>query len=251
VAISAVALAARDIKDKLLRIAGHQWGFDPGELEIADGHVRVRKFPDQSIALRRLAGMAHWNPGALPPGMEPGLKATATFTFPRLAPPDEGDRVNSSYTYSFIADVVAVEVVPETGRVKILKYVTVHDAGRVINPLVVEGQVYGSAFHGMAGALFEEFTYDENGQLLCANLVDYLCPTAAEAPKLEIHHVETLSPLTPMGSKGCGEGSSESAPVAIANAVADALRPLGVEIAELPLTPERLRSKLETASGKK
>jgi len=241
---SAVALAARQIKEKLLRIAGHLWGFDPGELEIVDGHVRVRKFPDQSMAIKRVAGMAHWNPGGLPPGMEPGLKAVATFTFPRLAGPDEGDRVNSSYTYSFIADVVLAEVLPETGSVRILKYVTVHDSGRVLNPLVVEGQVYGSVLHGLAGALFEEFKYDGGGQLVCANLVDYLCPTAAEAPELEIHHVQTLSPLTPLGSKGCGEGSSETAPVAIANAVADALRPFGIEINELPLTPERLWSKL-------
>jgi 2-furoyl-CoA dehydrogenase large subunit len=245
--ISAAALAARQVREKLLRAAGHLLGFDPDLLEIVEGKIRVRKYPDQSVSLARVAGMAHWNPGQLPPGMEPGMKATATFSFPRMAPPDEADRVNSSFTYGFIADVVAVEVLSENGQVKILKYVSVHDSGRIINPLMVEGQVHGSTLHGMAGALFEEFAYDRSGQLLCTTLMDYLCPTASEAPAMEIHHVEHRSPLTTLGSKGCAEGNSETAPVAIANAVADALRPLGVEIDGLPLTPERLWSKLRAA----
>ncbi|MGH7322712.1 MAG: xanthine dehydrogenase family protein molybdopterin-binding subunit, partial [Candidatus Rokuibacteriota bacterium] len=246
--LSAVALAARQVRDKVLRIAGHLMGCDPDALELVGGTVRLRRFPDESLPLRRVAGTAHWNPGTLPAGMEPGLRASATFSFPRMEPPDEADRVNACFTYGFIADLVAVEVFPETGRVQILKYVTVHDAGRIINPLLVEGQAYGSAFLGMAGALFETFTYDDGGQLLCTTLLDYVCPAASEAPELEIHHIETPSPLTTVGSKGCAEGSSMSAPVAIANAVADALSPLGVEIDALPLTPARLWAKLQAAA---
>jgi 2-furoyl-CoA dehydrogenase large subunit len=153
---------------------------------------------------------------------------------------DAEDRVNSSNTYGFIAEVMAVEVDPATAAITIVKYVTVHDAGTIINPMIVEGQIYGGALHGLGGALYEELLYDESGQCLTATFMDYLVPTASEAPRIDIGHVVSPSPLTPLGSKGLGESSSMTVPAVIAGAVSDALSPLGVRITELPMTPDRL-----------
>ncbi|MBI4608711.1 MAG: xanthine dehydrogenase family protein molybdopterin-binding subunit, partial [Candidatus Rokubacteria bacterium] len=157
------------------------------------------------------------------------------------------DRVNSSNTYGFIAEVMAVEVDPETAAVKILRYVTVHDAGTLINPLIAEGQIYGGALHGLGGALYEELAYDADGQLLTGTFMDYLVPTASEAPTIDIGHVVSPSPFTTLGAKGLGESSSMTVPAVIANAVSDALAPLGVRITELPITPTRLWELMEAA----
>jgi 2-furoyl-CoA dehydrogenase large subunit len=173
--------------------------------------------------------------------MEPGLQATAVFGFEVSRAVDAEDRVNSSNTYGFIAEIMAVEVDRRTAAIKILKYVTVHDAGTIINPMIAEGQIYGGALHGLGGALYEELKYDDDGQLLTGTFMDYLVPTATEAPaEIEIAHVVSPSPLTPLGSKGLGESSSMTVPAVIANAVSDALRPLGVRISELPMTPSGL-----------
>jgi 2-furoyl-CoA dehydrogenase large subunit len=200
--------------------------------------------------LRRIAGTAHWNPSLLPEGMEPGLQVTATFSFPLAAPPDPQDRVNSQNVYSYLADVALVEVDPETAEVRILKYATVHDPGKVINPMLVEGQTHGGALMGVAGALYEELAYDAQGQLLTSTLMDYLCPSAAEAPPMATGFLESPSPFTLLGSKGVGESSSMTAPAAIANAVADALAPLGVRVTELPLSPTKLFRLIQEARTK-
>jgi 2-furoyl-CoA dehydrogenase large subunit len=181
--------------------------------------------------------------------MEPGLQATAVFGFTVSDAVDQQDRVNSSNTYGFIAEVMAVEVDPETAAIKILRYVTVHDAGTIINPMIAEGQIYGGALHGLGGALYEELMYDEDGQLLTGTFMDYLVPTASEAPTIEIAHVVSPSPFTTLGAKGLGESSSMTAPAVIANAVSDALAPLGVRINELPMTPTRLWALIESAKG--
>jgi len=160
---------------------------------------------------------------------------------------DAEDRVNSSNTYGFIAEVMAVEVDPETAAITILRYVTVHDAGTIINPMIAEGQIYGGALHGLGGALYEELVYAEDGQLLTGTFMDYLVPTASEAPTIDIAHVVSPSPLTPLGSKGLGESSSMTAPAVIANAVSDALGPLGIRITELPMTPTRLYELIQKA----
>ena len=239
VGTSAVAEAARILNDKVHRIAAHLLHTTVKELEYKGGKFYVRGAPQKSIRLSHVAGTAHWNPLGLPEGMDVGLQVTHTFSFELAKPPDDMDRVNSSNTYGFMADVVAVEVDRQTGDIKILRYISVHDAGTIINPKIMEGQIYGGALHGMAGALFEELVYDDQGQMLTATLMDYECPFAAEAPKLEIGHIISPSPFTPLGSKGAGESSSETAPACIANAVADALAPLGVRINELPLTPTK------------
>jgi 2-furoyl-CoA dehydrogenase large subunit len=180
--------------------------------------------------------------------MEPMLHATAVFGFTVSQAVDDQDRVNSSNTYGFIAEVMAVEIDRATAAITIVKYVTVHDAGTVINPMIAEGQIYGGALHGLGGALYEEMTYDDDGQLLAGTFMDYLVPTASEAPVLDIAHITSPSPLTTLGSKGLGESSSMTVPAVIANAVSDALSPLGVRINALPITPSGLWELITTAN---
>lgn len=237
---SAFAMAAKRLKSKLLSIAAHNLEVRVDDLELAEGKIYVKGSPERFITIKHVAGIAHWNQSALPSGMEPGLEATYVYNFPNAKPPDEKDRINSQNTYAFVADIVAVEIEPETGRIKIPKYVTVHDAGTIINPAIVEGQIYGSALHGLGGALYEEMVYDENGQFLNSSFVDYLCPTSVEMPNLITDHIVSPSPITVLGSKGCGESCSMTTPAALANAVADALSPLGFKVTELPLTPDKV-----------
>jgi 2-furoyl-CoA dehydrogenase large subunit len=237
VGAGAVQRAAEQVAGKLRAIAAHQLECDPGDVELRGGKAVVRGNPERSVSLRRLAGAAHWHPEGLPPGMEPGLAATAFCSVPNLEPPDAEDRVASSAAHGFIVDVCVVEVERSTGEVRILDYVTVHDAGRLLNPLIVDGQVQGGFAHGVGAALLERTVYDEDGNLLTGSFMDYLCATATEVPQLRSAHRETPSPFTPLGAKGLGEGNTMSAPVAIANAVADAL---GRDDVELPLTPARV-----------
>jgi 2-furoyl-CoA dehydrogenase large subunit len=237
---SAVALAARKLKTKLVDYAAHLMETPAAQLEFRDGAVRARTGKGPSYSIKELAGRAHWNTESLPDGMEPMLQATAVFGFTEARSVDQEDRVNSSNTYGFIAEVMAVEVDPDTAAITIVKYVTVHDAGVIINPMIAEGQIYGGALHGLGGALYEDMEYDETGQPLAGTFMDYLVPTASEAPAIDIAHVVSPSPLTTLGSKGLGESSSMTVPAVIANAVTDALRPLGVRITELPMTPSRL-----------
>jgi 2-furoyl-CoA dehydrogenase large subunit len=247
VGTGAVALTARKLKAKLVDYAAHLMEVPADQLEFRAGSVRPKSGKGASYSIKDLAGRAHWNTTSLPKGMEPGLQATAVFGFEVAQPVDDQDRVNSSNTYGVIAEVMAVEVDPETAVIKILRYATVHDAGTIINPLIAEGQIHGGALHGLGGALFEELQYDDAGQLLTGTFMDYLVPTASEAPVIDIAHVVSPSPLTPLGSKGLGESSSMTAPAVIANAVSDALAPLGIGITELPMSPTRLWALIEGA----
>jgi 2-furoyl-CoA dehydrogenase large subunit len=247
VGTSAVALTARKLKAKLIDYAAHLMELPADQLEFRAGAVRPKSGKGVSYSIKDLAGRAHWNTTSLPEGMEPGLQATAVFGFAEAQPVDDQDRVNSSNTYGFIAEVMAVEVDAETAAIKILRYATVHDAGTIINPMIAEGQIYGGALHGLGGALFEELQYDDAGQLLTGTFMDYLVPTASEAPVIDIAHVVSPSPLTPLGSKGLGESSSMTVPAVIANAVSDALAPLGIGITELPMSPTRLWALIEGA----
>jgi 2-furoyl-CoA dehydrogenase large subunit len=247
VGTSAVALAARKLKAKLVDYAAHLMERPAAELTFRDGAVRTTTGKGPSYSVKDLAGRAHWNTESLPEGMEPGLEASAVFGFTVAKAVDQNDCVNSSNTYGFIAEVMAVEVDPETAAIKILRYATVHDAGTIINPMIAEGQIYGGALHGLGGALFEELQYDDAGQFLTGSFMDYLVPTAAEAPVIDIAHIVSPSPLTPLGSKGLGESSSMTVPAVIANAVSDALGPLGVRITELPMSPTRLWTLIERA----
>lgn len=237
---TAVVKAARQVKEKIFKIAAHLLESREEDMEMKDGKIFVKGSPEKSIRLRHVAGVAHWDQSALPEKMDAGLYGTAFYSMPTSQPPDDFDRVNSSNTYGFIAEAIVVEVDPETGQVKFLKWASVHDAGTILNPIIIEGQVMGSIAHALGGSLYEEWAYDENGQCLTASFQDYLVPTAMEVPKIDIGHIETPSPFTALGSKGAGEGSSMSVPVAIGNAIADALAPLGVVVDELPLGPNKI-----------
>jgi 2-furoyl-CoA dehydrogenase large subunit len=247
VGTSATALAARKLKAKLVEYAAHLMDRPAADVEFRDGGVHLKRGKGPSYSIKDLAGRAHWNTESLPDGMEPALQATAVFGFTVAKAVDAEDRVNSSNTYGFIAEVMAVEVDPGTAAIRIVKYVTVHDAGTIINPMIVEGQIYGGALHGLGGALYEELAYDDDGQLLTGTFMDYLVPTASEAPEIDIEHVVSPSPLTTLGSKGLGESSSMTVPAVIANAVSDALAPLGISITELPMTPSRLHALIQAA----
>jgi 2-furoyl-CoA dehydrogenase large subunit len=201
--------------------------------------------PERSQAFTRLAASPHWAPGLLPEGIEPGLRETAFWTAPTLAAPDAQDRVNTSAAYGFVFDICGLEVDPETGRVRVDRYITAHDAGRILHPGMADGQIRGAFAQGLGAALLEEFRYAADGGFQSGTLADYLMPTACEVPDPQIVHMETPSPFTPLGAKGLGEGNNMSTPVCIANAFADALKPLQARIGDvsdirLPLTPSRV-----------
>ena len=247
VGASAIAMAARRVREKLLKIAAHQLEADEEDLELVKGVIQVKGAPDRKLPIRRVAGLAHWNQGELPEGMEPGIHASYTYNFPVSKAPDDKDRVDSSVTYGFIADLACVEIDPQTGQVEIKKYITVHDCGSILNPMLVEGQIYGSFVHGLGGAFYEEMVYDDSGQYLTGSFIDYMCPTAVESPELDIGHIESPSPFTVLGSKGCGESCTMSVPACLANAVADALKPLGATVNRLPLKPNEIWQLIQDA----
>jgi len=225
VALPAALEAARKVREKIFRVASSLLEAHAGDLVLDAGRVHVRGMPERSLTLRQLARAAV--PG--PPGMEPGLHAAHFFEAPKM-------------TYPYGTHVAAVEVDPATGRVTLRKYVVTYDVGRAINPLIVGGQILGGLAQGLGGAMLEELVYDDQCQPLTTTFMDYLVPTAMEMPDGTIVKIleETPTPLNPLGVKGVGEGGSSGAGAAIANAVADALAPLGVAITELPLSPDRL-----------
>lgn len=234
---SSVRMCSDKVATKLKRMAAERFECDPADIELADGTARIVGVPEKNIAVRKLAAAAHWNPAGMPEATEPGIYESTVFSPPNLTSADDQDRVPSSVTYGAVFDLVAVEVDPATGQVMVDKYVSVHDVGTMLNPQIVEGQVWGGYVHGLGAAMLEEVAYDANGNLLSGTFADYLCPTAPEIPPLDIGHVNTPSPFTALGCKGLGDGSSMLTPAAIANAVSDAL---GFREVELPLTPHRV-----------
>jgi carbon-monoxide dehydrogenase large subunit len=236
-ASTSAAHAAAEVRKKALAVAAAHLEAAPEDLALEDGRITVRGAPSRGLGLGDVAAIATApRPGyALPGAMDPGLEASGYV------------HVMQS-TYSNGAHAAVVEVDAETGAVRVLRYVAVDDCGTMINPLVVEGQIHGGIAHGIGNALIEEIVYDAGGQLVTGTLMDYALPRAADVPRLDVRHVVTPSPLNPLGVKGAGEGGTLPAPAAIANAVADALRPLGVEITEMPLTRERLWRRVGAAA---
>jgi 2-furoyl-CoA dehydrogenase large subunit len=228
----AAHLAAVELRNKLARIAASQLNISPSEVRFVNGEIFAASNPENALSFTRLAGASHWVPGSLDAGAA-ALRETVFWTAPGLEAPNEADQINSSAAYGFIFDFCGVEVDRDSGRVRIDKYVTMHDAGRILNPVLFDGQVHGGFAHAIGAALYESFLYGEDGSFLSSTLADYLMPTACEIPEPLILHCETPSPVTPLGAKGVGEGNSMSTPVCIANAVADAL---GVVDLVLPLT---------------
>jgi 2-furoyl-CoA dehydrogenase large subunit len=197
------------------------------------------------VEFRHAAGVVHWDPASLPEGTSARLYEEAAFTPRETRAATADDRINSSLCYGFVAEIVAVRIDPDTLEITVDRVSSVHDAGTVLNQQLLDGQVHGALVQALGGAMYEEFTYAPSGQPTSATFLDYLCPTSAETSyELFSDHVVSPSPLTPLGAKGCGEGSSMSFPVAFANAVADALGPSGVEINRLPLHGEVLHQLL-------
>lgn len=237
-----VHLAALKVRAKLALIAAPMLGATPDQLVFANSKIFARDNPERKLPFHRVAGGAHWSPASLPDGMAPGVRETVFWTPEQLQAPDENDVINSSGAYGFLFDICAVEVDKATGKVRIDRYVTSHDAGRILNPALADGQIRGAFAQGLGAALMEEFAYGSDGSFQSGTFADYLVPTACEVPEPVILHIETLSPFTPLGAKGLGEGNNMSTPVCIANAVADAI---GVADLRLPLTPSRLHALLK------
>jgi 2-furoyl-CoA dehydrogenase large subunit len=232
-----VHLAACKIRDKLTLIAAGLLASPADQIVFENGKIYARGDPARTLPFHRVAGNTHWSPTSLPEGMMPGLRETVFWSPPQLLPPDENDVINSSGAYGFVFDMCGVEVDRTTGRVRIDRYVTTHDAGRILHPGMADGQVRGAFAQGVGAALMEEFAYGEDGSFLSGTFADYLVPTTCEIIEPIILHMETPSPFTPLGAKGLGEGNNMSTPVCIANAVADAL---GIADIKLPLTPSRV-----------
>jgi len=231
---NSVHVAAMAVADKAKKIAAGMMECLEEDLELSDGFVRLKSAPDVKKSLREISVKAVGMPGfSMAGGIAPGLEHTAHFT------PDQS-------TYSNGAHVAEVEVDIETGEVKIRRYTVAHDCGRVINPMVVDGQVVGGVAHGVGNALYEQLMFDDNAQPLTTNFGEYLLPMAADVPHVDLVHLETPSPLNPLGVKGAGEGGTISAIGAILGAVEHALSPFDVHIAEAPISPQRIVELLGT-----
>ncbi|MCK4901677.1 MAG: molybdopterin-dependent oxidoreductase, partial [Anaerolineales bacterium] len=227
VAGNAIHAAAVGVRKKILKLASEVLETPEEELELDNGMVRVADIPRQSISLAELAELANPLRGAVEPGTEPGLEATAYF----------GPRYGAT---AFGTHAMILEVDPETMMVEIKRYVVVEDCGTILNPLILEGQIHGGVSMGIGNSYYEKLVYDDNGQLLNATLADYLIPSATEVPRMEIGHEQTPSPLNPLGTKGAGEAGAIPVPALFAQALENALHDYDFEILETPLSPNLL-----------
>ena len=227
---NSIADACHEVRAKLVRAAARLLEAAPEDVEIADGRAFVRGSPQGALDLARVV-QASIPTFAAPGVASPDFEASAYHHVPTV-------------TYASAVHVAQVEVDVETGGVKLLRYVVAHDCGTVINPVIVEGQVHGGVAQGVGGALFEDMSYDAEGQLVTGSLMDYALPKADDLPPIETVHLEFPSPRNPLGVKGLGEGGATSPPAAIANAIEDALVPFGVRITETPVTGARIRALL-------
>lgn len=232
---AALKMALDVIKQKAIAIAAHQWEASPNDVEYRDGKIAIKGDPSKTMTTAE-AGFLAFMGDRLPPGMEPGLDATRRFEPP-------------NFVYPFGTHICVVEVDPQTGQTKILRYLAVDDCGRIINPTIVGGQIHGGIAQGVAQALFEEVVYDENGQLLTGTLADYAVPRAEHLPSFELDHTVTPTEVNPLGVKGVGEAGTIASTPAVVNAVLDALQPLGVTHLDMPLKPEKVWSAINNAGG--
>jgi carbon-monoxide dehydrogenase large subunit len=238
VAGNAVSVAARAVRAKALRVAATLLETSPDDLELTRGTIRVRGAPDRQISLARVSQLVSAPPPAFtfPADLEPGLEVTHYYH-------------PIANTYANGVHVAVVEVDVETGRVRVPRYVVVHDCGTIINPMVVDGQVRGGVAQGLGNALYEEMVYDAQGQPLTTSYMDYQLPTSMEVPAIDVGHVQTPSPLNEEGIKGAGEGGTMPVPAAIANAIDDALAHLGVTVTRMPIRPAQLRQLIAAQSS--
>jgi carbon-monoxide dehydrogenase large subunit len=227
VAANAIHASATIVRDKVLKLASKILEAPEEELELEGGFVRVADIPRMSISLGDLAVEANPLRGTVEPGTEPGLEATAYF----------GPQYGAA---AFGVHAIILEVDPETMMIEIKRYVVAEDCGTILNPLILEGQIHGGVAMGIGNAYFEQLIYDENAQLLNASLADYLVPTACEIPHIEVEHLETRSPLNPLGTKGVGEAGTIPVPALYAQAIENAFPDFNFEILEMPLSPNKL-----------
>ena len=235
IAGGACKIAAATLRERLRAVAAQMLEVAAPDIEIGDGRAFVRG-TDLSVEMRQLARAAYHRSHQFPAIAETGLSALATY--------------DPHGTFSNACHVAIVEVDVATGQVKIERFVVVEDAGRLINPMIVEGQIHGGVAQGIANALYEKVIYDDRGNVLTGSLADYPVPTTAEIPSIEIHHLETLTGATVTGAKGVGEGGTIGAPAAVLNAVSDALAPVGIGIFEMPIVPQRVLQLLGEAGFK-
>ncbi|HLZ58525.1 MAG TPA: molybdopterin cofactor-binding domain-containing protein, partial [Ktedonosporobacter sp.] len=247
VAGNAIGLAAQAVKEKALKVASSVLEVAPEDLELLDGRVCVKGLPTRGLSLAALSiasnpiryaygASAPDLPAVLPtrpgpplsPGEEPGLEATRFFS-----------PIHATFASGVHAAIVEVDI--QTGMVKVRKYAVLHDCGKLVNPLIVEGQIYGGVAQGIGGSFYEHMDYDEHGQLLNASFMDFLIPYATEVPHIEIDHIETPSPINPLGVKGAGEAGCIPVPAVMAAAIEDALASFGVTVDHMPLTPDDIR----------
>ena len=228
----ATLIAARKVRAKLIKIASHLLEAAPEDIVLADGNAKVAG-TDRAVPIAQMAREAYTQTHRFKGEIEPGLTETGSYD-----PPG---------TFSNACHIAVVEVDVETGRVKVEKFLVAEDAGRIINPMIADGQVHGGVAQGIGNALLEEIVYDEDAGIITANLADYLVPTAHEIPPIELHHMETPSVNSLTKAKGLGEGGTIGAPAAVINAINDALAPFGVSIDEMPATPQRIRAALRKA----
>jgi CO/xanthine dehydrogenase Mo-binding subunit len=221
----AVVLALDKVRERAQAIAANLLEAAPEDIEIAEGAFRVRGVPDRGVSLVEIASAAYG--GTLPPEFGAGLEATEFFR-----PDDE--------IFPFGTHVAVVEIIPDTGEVKVVRYVSVDDCGVIISPTLVRGQVHGGIAQGLGQALLEEIVYDNAGELITGTLNDYAIPHAIDFPIIETHHTETKTYLNPLGAKGIGEAATIGSTPAIANAVIDALEPWGITHLDVPCTPEKV-----------
>ena len=237
VAGNAMHAAAAKVRAKILKLAGEKLEAAEEDLELIDGRVQVKGVPQISISLGQLAVEANPMRGAVRPGTEPGLEATEYFG------PERGATASGVHA-------MVLKVDPETYIVEIEKYVVVHDCGTVINPLILDGQIQGGVAQGIGNAFYEQLHFDDNGALLNASLMDYLLPTASDVPNIVSDHVETPSPLNPLGVKGAGEAGAIPVGALFAQALDNAYRDIGLEVREIPLSPNRLYELVREASAR-
>jgi aerobic carbon-monoxide dehydrogenase large subunit len=230
----ALMMSIEKVKEKAQKIAAHMLEVSADDIEFGDGKYRVKGSPDRGVTLDEVAKTAY--SGNLPEGMDPGLESTDYF-----APPDE--------VFPFGTHVAVVEVIPDTGEVKLVKYFSIDDCGPRMSPMLVEGQVHGGLAQGIAQALYEEMHYDTGGNLLTGSLMDYSIPKAHQLITFTVDKTETTTPINPLGVKGIGEAATIGSTPAVANAVVDALEPFGINHLDVPLTPQKVWQAIQDAQG--
>jgi carbon-monoxide dehydrogenase large subunit len=230
-----VILAAHKLRQKIVTIAGHLLEAAPEDVDIQDGRAVLRGVGRLSVGLAEVARVAYHDVSRLPHGTEPRLEESGHY--------DAGGG-----TYANASHAAIVEVDPETGEFHFLRYCVVEDCGTMINQAIVDGQIHGGVAQGIGGAAYEELVYGDAGELLSGSFMDYLVPTSVEIPHLEVEHLTTPSPFTPLGIKGMGEGGTVAPGAVLACAVADALSPFGVRLTELPITPTKIVAAIRAGS---